>query len=384
MNINEKALKIHRKHKGKIEIRSKIPLRTMEDLSVAYTPGVGAVCREIYEHENLSWELTNRGNQVAIVCDGSAVLGLGNIGPEAGMPVMEGKANIFKEFANIDAIPLCIKADKTEEIIKFCKQIAPSFGGINLEDISAPRCFEILERLEKELEIAVFHDDQDGTAIVVLAALINAGRALNRDIHKMKVVINGAGAAGIATARLLLAKGVKDVLLLDSRGIIYPGRSHLNKYKEEIALKTNKRKLKGDLVGAMVGVDVFIGLSKGNLVSKAMVKSMNNNPIIFAMANPNPEIMPDQALQAGAVIVGTGRSDFPNQINNALVFPGMFLGLLDGWENKVTVKMKLSAAEAIAGSLKKPTKNKILPPVTDKKVVKLIAAAVRSAKLRRK
>lgn len=382
MDFNKKAIALHKKHKGKIEIKSKVPLKTMDDLSVAYTPGVGAVCKTIEKEPNLSWELTNRGNQVAIVCDGTAVLGLGDIGAEAGMPVMEGKSIIFKEFAGIDAVPLCIATKDTEEIIKFCKQIQPSFGGINLEDISAPRCFEILERLEKELEIAVFHDDQDGTAIVVLAALINSCRATNRVITELKVVINGAGAAGIATARLLLAQGVKDVLLLDSEGIIYSGRKNLNKYKKEIALKTNKKKIKGDLSKAMIGTDVFIGLSKGNLVSKEMVKSMNENPIIFAMANPVPEIMPDEALSAGASVVGTGRSDYPNQINNALVFPGMFLGLLDGWENKVTVKMKLSAAVAIAYSVKNPTKNKILPKVTDKKVVKLIAQAVMSAKRR--
>ncbi len=381
MPFNKKALSLHRKLKGKIEIKSKLKLKTMSDLSLAYTPGVGAVCRAIYEKKNLSWELTNRGNQVAIVCDGTAVLGLGNIGPEAGMPVMEGKSIIFKEFANIDAMPLCIDTQDTEEIIKFCKQIAPSFGGINLEDISAPRCFEILDRLEKELDIAVFHDDQDGTAIVVLAALLNACRVSKKKIEDLKVVVNGAGAAGIATARLLKARGIKNLIVLDSKGIICSSRQDLNKYKKEIALKGDVR---GDLAEAMQGADVFIGLSKADLVNIKMVKSMNSEPIIFAMANPVPEIMPDKAMKAGAVVVGTGRSDFPNQINNALVFPGMFLGLLEGWEKKVSLEMKLSAAEAIANSVKKPHKNKILPKVTDKSVVKLIAKAVMNKQKRRK
>jgi malate dehydrogenase (oxaloacetate-decarboxylating) len=381
MPFNKKALSLHRKLKGKIEIKSKLKLKTMTDLSLAYTPGVGAVCRAISEKKNLSWELTNRGNQVAIVCDGTAVLGLGNIGPEAGMPVMEGKSIIFKEFANIDAMPLCIDTQDTEEIIKFCKQIAPSFGGINLEDISAPRCFEILERLEKELDIAVFNDDQDGTAIVALAALINACRVSKKKIEDLKVVVNGAGAAGIATARLLKARGIKNLIVLDSKGIICSSRKDLNKYKKEIALKGDAS---GDLAEAMQGADVFIGLSKAGLVDTNMVKSMNADPIIFAMANPVPEIMPDKALKAGAAVVGTGRSDFPNQINNALVFPGMFLGLLEGWEKKVSLEMKLSAAEAIANSVKKPNKNKILPKVTDKSVVKLIAKAVMSKQKRRK
>lgn len=380
MDYNKGAIKLHKKHKGKIGIKPRVPLKTKDDLSMAYTPGVGAVCKEIEKKPNLSWELTNRGNMVAVVTDGTAILGLGNIGPEAGMPVMEGKSAIFKEFADIDAMPLCINTQDTEEIIKFCKQIEPSFGGINLEDISAPRCFEITERLEKELNIAVFHDDQDGTAIVTLAALINACRVSGKVMKELNIVVNGAGAAGIATSKLLLAQGVKNVILVDSRGTIYSGRKNLNKHKEQIAKKINKKKIKGDLADAMVGADVFIGVSKAGLVNRKMVESMNDDPIIFAMANPVPEIMPDEAYKAGAAIVGTGRSDFPNQINNALVFPGIFKGLLDGWKKHVTLEMKLAAAIALAYVIKKPNRNRLLPSVTDRRAVTAIAKAVMSKK----
>ncbi|PIR13516.1 NAD-dependent malic enzyme [Candidatus Falkowbacteria bacterium CG11_big_fil_rev_8_21_14_0_20_39_10] len=377
MNYNQKAIALHKKHKGKIEIKPKVALKTMDDLSTAYTPGVGAVCLEIAKNKKKSWELTNRANQVAIVTDGTAVLGLGNLGPEAAMPVMEGKSAILKSFANIDAVPLCINTTDTEEIIKFCKYIEPSFAGINLEDISAPRCFEILGRLEKELSIPVFHDDQDGSAIVILAALINACRATGKVLKELKVVINGAGAAGLATTRLLLAQGVKDIILLDSQGTIFSGRKDLNKYKKIIAQKTNKKKIKGDKVEALAGADVFIGVSRAKQLNKEMIKSMNLEPIIFAMANPKPEIMPAEALRAGAVVVGTGRSDLPNQINNALVFPGIFRGLLDAKVKDVTVKMKLSAAVSLAYTVKKPNRNNILPKITDKKAVKAIAEAVR-------
>jgi len=377
MDYSQKALKLHKKNKGKFEIKSKVSLKTREDLSIAYTPGVGAVSTEIGRNKSKSWELTNRANQVAIVCDGTAILGLGDLGPEAAMPVMEGKAIIFKEFAGIDAIPLCINTQDTDKIVEFCKMIEPSFAGINLEDISAPRCFTILDRLEKELSIPVFHDDQDGTAIVVLAALINACRVTGKVMQDLRVVINGAGAAGIAIAKLLMKQGVKDVILLDSYSAIYKGRDNLNHMKEEIAKKTNKRKIKGGLQEALVCADVFIGVSKGNLVDEEMVKSMNEEPIIFAMANPVPEIMPDLALKAGASIVGTGRSDFPNQINNALVFPGIFRGLLDGRIRKVTYEMKVKAAMAVAYSVK-PAKDKILPSVTDKKVVKAISKILNS------
>lgn len=376
MPYKKKSLELHKKLKGKIEVAPKIKVDTMDKLSTVYTPGVGAVSMAIKKNINKSWELTNRGNQIAIVTDGTAILGLGNIGPEAGMPVMEGKSVIFKEFAGIDAIPLCINTTDPDEIVKFCKQIEPSFGGINLEDISAPRCFEITDKLEKELGIAFFHDDQDGTAIVVLAALINACRAANKSFNDLRVVINGAGAAGIAITRLLLTQGFRDIILLDSLGTLYKGRGGLNRYKKEISLKTNNRLIKGRLEEAMVGADIFIGVSKANLVSEKMVKSMNDDPIIFAMANPVPEIMPEKALRAGADIVGTGRSDFPNQINNALVFPGLFKGLLDGWKTRVTMDMKIAAALAIAYSVK-PTKNKILPSILDKKVVKRIADAIK-------
>lgn len=351
---------------------AKVPIKTMEDLSLAYTPGVAAVSMAIRENREKSWELTNRGNMVAVVSDGTAVLGLGNIGPEAGMPVMEGKALIFKEFAGVDAVPLCIGTCETKEIIQFCKNIEPSFGGINLEDISAPRCFEVLEVLEQELSIPVFHDDQDGTAIVVLAALINACKVTGKNIKKLAAVVNGAGAAGIAITRLLLAYGVTDIILIDSIGALYKGRGDMNHYKTQMAAITNKRKVKGRLEESLIGADVFIGVSKGNLVDESMIRSMNKDPIVFAMANPVPEIMPDAAKRAGASIVGTGRSDFPNQINNALVFPGLFRGVLDNRVAKITQELKLKAAVSLAVAVQ-PTRNKILPLITDKKVPAAIA-----------
>lgn len=371
MDYFKESIVLHKRNRGKIEIRSKVELKTKDDLSLAYTPGVAAVSSAIGVDKELSWQLTNRANQVAIICDGTAILGLGDLGPEAAMPVMEGKAIIFKEFAGVDAIPLCIKTTDVEEIINFCKLIEPSFGGINLEDISAPRCFTILERLEKELSIPVFHDDQDGTAIVVLAALINACRVVKRDIKKLKIIINGAGAAGISITRLLINQGIADIILVDSRGVIYNGRPDLNDFKIQIAKQTNKFKIKGGLKEAVVGRDVFIGVSKADLLSVDMVKTMAKNPIIFAMANPNPEILPDQALAAGASIVCTGRSDFLNQVNNALVFPGLFRGLLNK-RTKVTTEIKIKVAVALSNVIV-PTKNKILPLVTDKRVVKAIA-----------
>jgi len=379
MLYNQKSLDLHREKKGKIEIRSKVSLETKEDLSIAYSPGVGAVSSAIGEDVSKSCDFTNRCNQVAIVSDGTAILGLGDLGPEAAMPVMEGKSIIFKEFADVDAIPLCIDTKDVEEIIKFCKQIQPSFGGINLEDISAPRCFEILDRLEKELDIPVFHDDQDGTAIVALAALINACKVSGKKFEDLKIVINGAGAAGIAAARLIMANGAKDIILLDSVGTIYEGREKLNETKEKISKISNLGKVAGGLAEAMVGSDVFIGLSKGGLVDVEMVKSMNAEPIILAMANPIPEIMPDLALEAGASVVGTGRSDFPNQVNNALVFPGLFRGLLDAKIKNITAEMKLAVAKALAGVLE-PTKDMILPEAIDKSVAQVIAEAVKKFK----
>ncbi len=376
MDYNKKSLELHQKNRGKIEIKSKIAIKNQSDLSLAYTPGVGAVSAAIGVDKSKSWIYTNRSNQVAIVSNGTAVLGLGNLGPEAAMPVMEGKAVIFKELGGVDAIPLCINSREPEAIIKFCKEIEPSFGGINLEDIAAPECFEILERLERELTIPVFHDDQDGTAIVVLAALINAVKVTKKKLSSLKIVINGAGAAGIAIARLLIEQQVADIILLDSRGTIYQDCLNLNTVKCDISLKTNRSHLKGDLKQALIGADVFIGVSKGNQLTPAMIKSMAPEPIIFAMANPVPEIMPEAALAAGAGIVGTGRSDFPNQINNALVFPGIFRGLLDYKIKQVTTEMKIAVAQAIA-SVVKPTKNKILPTVLDKQVVMVISKTLK-------
>lgn len=371
MNYGQKSIELHRKKRGKFEIKSKVKLATATDLSLAYTPGVAAVCLEIGKDKKLSYELTNRASQVAIVSDGTAILGLGHLGPEAAMPVMEGKAIIFKEFAGIDAIPLCINTTDVDEIVNFCKMIEPSFAGINLEDISAPRCFDILERLEKELSIPVFHDDQDGTAIVAMAALINSCRLTGKALKELTVVINGAGAAGIAIARLLIKAQVKEVIIADSKGLIYKGRLGLNPIKEAIAKKTNRQKIKNEMSNALAGADVFIGVSQANILTAEMIKLMNTEPIIFAMANPTPEIMPELAYAAGASIVGTGRSDLPNQINNALVFPGLFRGMLDGGIKKVTDEMKMACAIAIAHSVK-PSLTQILPSLLDKKVVRNI------------
>lgn len=375
MDYNHKALVLHKKFRGKIAIKAKVSAKTKSDLSAIYTPGVGTVSLAIAKNETKSRELTNRANQVAIVSDGTAVLGLGNIGPLAAMPVMEGKSVIFKEFADIDAFPLCITAADSEEIIKFCKQIAPSFGGINLEDISAPNCFAILERLEAELDIPVFHDDQDGTAIAVLAGLINACRVSGRVLKELKIVISGAGAAGIAIARLLIAFGAKNLVLLDSKGVIDKRRKDLNKYKQEIIKKLNINDCK-DKENCLTQADAYIGVSCRGQLTASMIKKMQPRPIIFALANPIPEIMPESAFKAGAGIVATGRSDYPNQINNALVFPGIFRGLLDGKINKITEKMKVGAAIALAYCVKKPQKTKLLPNITDKKVVKILAKTI--------
>ena len=381
MNMESPVIRYHLEHRGKIEVRPKSPFETSEDLSLAYTPGVAEVCKTIAAEPETVQSLTNRSNTVAIVSDGSAILGLGNIGPSAGLPVMEGKAMIFKKMADVDAVPLCIGTQDTEEIIRFCKQIEPSFGGINLEDIAAPRCFEILDRLEKELSIPVFHDDQDGTAIVVLAGLLNAAKLRKTPLQDMKIVINGSGAAGIAIARLLMASGVPDIVLVDSRGIVESSRHDLNGFKIIIAEQTNPRGLKGDLPTALKGADAFIGVSVRDILDEANVRDMADRPIVFAMANPDPEILPDAALRGGAFIVGTGRSDFPNQINNALVFPGIFRALLDSNANPSAcvlkgnmTEVKLAAAAAIA-SVVEPTTDHILPSVLDLSV----AAAIRNA-----
>jgi malate dehydrogenase (oxaloacetate-decarboxylating) len=381
MEYSKKSIELHRRSRGKIEIRSKVSLKTKDDLSLAYTPGVAAVCTEIGRDKEKSFTLTNRANQVAVVSDGTAILGLGNLGPEAAMPVMEGKAIIFKEFADIDAIPLCINSTDVEDIVKFCKLIEPSFGGINLEDISAPRCFEILERLENELSIPVFHDDQDGTAIVTLAAIINACRVTGRDLSELHVVINGAGAAGIAIARLLIYADVKEVVLVDTQGAIYAGRPGMNPIKQNIAEISNKAKHIGDLQSTMVGADVFVGVSKGNIVTEAMIEGMNKNPFIFPMANPTPEIMPDLAFKAGASIVGTGRSDFPNQVNNALVFPGLFRGLLTTGIKQVTPEIKMAVASSIAYSIT-PTHDNLMPTAFNKDVVENIVNVISEISLK--
>lgn len=369
-------IEFHRKYKGKLEVTSKVPVNTKKELSLAYTPGVAQVSEAIAKDNTLAYTLTSKWNTVAVVSDGTAVLGLGDIGPVAALPVMEGKAVLFKEFGGVDAIPICLDTKDTEEIIRTVKYIAPTFGGINLEDISAPRCFEIEKRLKKELNIPVFHDDQHGTAIVVLAGLINALKIVNKDIDNIKVVINGAGAAGIAISKLLMNYGIKNLLLLDSKGVISKNRDSVNRYKLEV-IENSSIQGQGNLSDALVDADVFIGVSKANLVTKDMVESMGNNPIIFAMANPIPEIAPDIAYRAGAAVVATGRSDFPNQINNVLVFPGIFRGMLDARARQVNEEMKLEAAKALAQLVKVPTKEKIIPEPFEKGVADAIADAVK-------
>ena len=376
MDYNQKSLELHEKLKGKLEVRSKISLKTKDDLSIAYTPGVAEVSRRIAENKEDIYKYTFKGNTVAVISDGSSVLGLGNIGAEAALPVMEGKAILFKELADIDAFPICIKEQNTQKTIETIRNIATVFGGINLEDIKAPEAFEIESRLQ-DLGIPVMHDDQHGTAVVVLAGLINSLKVRNSHKKDVKVVINGAGAAGIAIAKLLLKYGFKKLIILDSIGIIYEGRENLNSVKNEISKITNHDLLKGGLSEALKDADVFIGVSRPNLLTGEMVKSMNN-PIIFAMANPIPEIMPDEAKNAGAFIVATGRSDFPNQVNNVLAFPGIFRGALDIRAKKITDKMKLDAAEALAGTIE-PSIDKILPDPLDKSVVTAIAKAVKKA-----
>lgn len=379
MNYKNESLKRHLKFGGKIEIKSKFPkLKTRDDLSVAYTPGVAAVSCLLAGDSNKAYSHSIKGNTIAIISDGSAVLGLGNIGPYGALPVMEGKALLFKEFGNVDAYPIVLSTQDTEEIIKAVKAIAPTFGGINLEDISAPRCFEIEERLIKELDIPVFHDDQHGTAIVVLSALINSLKLAKKKKEKIKMVISGAGAAGMATTKLLLKYGVKNIILVDSKGIVSKKRKDLNKVKKKMLSVTNPENLSGDLREAIKEADVFIGVSAPNIFKPEFVKLMSDKAIIFAMANPVPEIMPDVAKSAGAFIVGTGRSDFPNQINNVLVFPGLFRGVLDSRVKIITDKMKIAAAETLAGLLKRGelSTNKILPSVLDKKVAKAIAKKI--------
>lgn len=369
-------IKFHKKYKGKFSVASKVPLETKEDLSLAYTPGVAKVSSAVAEDPALAYEVTSKWNTVAVVSDGTAVLGLGDIGPLGALPVMEGKAILFKKFADVDAVPICLDTKDTEEIIKTVKAIAPSFGGINLEDISAPRCFEIEQRLKKDLDIPVFHDDQHGTAIVVLAGLLNALKVVGKKLEEIKVVINGAGAAGIAIANILINSGVKKIFLVDSKGITCTPRNDLNEQKRYVA-EMVKMDFCGSLADALSGADVFIGVSKGGLLKKEMIRKMASEPIVFAMANPTPEIMPDEAYIAGARVVATGRSDFPNQINNVLAFPGIFRGALDSRAKEITEEMKIAAAEALAGLVDKPKPDKIIPAPFDLGVAESVAQAVK-------
>ncbi|QHE53237.1 NADP-dependent malic enzyme [Pontibacillus sp. HMF3514] len=381
-NLREEALHIHRVNKGKLSTESKVPIRTKEDLSLAYSPGVAEPCKEIYDHKDSVYDYTMKGNMVAVVSDGSAVLGLGNIGPEASLPVMEGKAALFKSFAGVDAFPICLDTNDVDQIVQTVKLMQPTFGGVNLEDIAAPNCFIIEEQLKKETNIPIFHDDQHGTAIVTVAGLMNALKLSGKKWSDIKVVANGAGAAGIAIIKLLYHFGVRDIIMCDSKGAIYEGRNYgMNDVKDEIAKMTNKDKEEGDLETVLEGADVFVGVSVGGLLSKEMVKNMNDDPIIFAMANPEPEIMPEDAKEAGASVIGTGRSDFPNQVNNVLAFPGIFRGALDVRATRINEKMKIAAAEAIASLVSEDELNAdyVIPAPFDPRVAPAVAAAVAKA-----
>lgn len=391
MNFNEEALKLHEEHKGKIGVVSKVPLECRDDLSIAYTPGVAEPCRKIHEDKKNVYKYTAKGNLVAVVSDGTAVLGLGNIGPEAAMPVMEGKAILFKSFGNVDAFPICLDTKDTEEIIRTVKYLAPCFGGVNLEDIASPKCFEIEERLEKELDIPVFHDDQHGTAIVVTAALINALKVVGKAIDEIKVVLNGPGAAGTAIIKMLRAAGVKHIIACDENGILYKDREiGIVDHKKMLCDITNEDDMRGTLADALVGADVFVGVSVAGALKPEMVRTMNADPIVFAMANPTPEIMYEEAVKAGVKVMGTGRSDFPNQINNVLAFPGIFRGALDAGARDINYDMKVAAAYAIA-ELVEPEKlcpEYIIPAALDPKVAPHVAkrvaeAAVKSGAVRK-
>ena len=378
MDYASESLKRHYDWKGKIEVVCRCPLEDKDDLSLAYTPGVAQPCLEIQKDVNKSYELTRRSNLVAVVTDGTAVLGLGDIGPEAGMPVMEGKCALFKAFGDVDAVPICVRSKEVDDIVKTVSLIAGSFGGINLEDISAPRCFEIEEKLKETCDIPIFHDDQHGTAVVTLAALLNALKLTGKKMEEIKVVTSGAGAAGIAIIKLLIAMGLKNVILCDRKGAIYEGREGLNKEKEEMAKITNRNHEAGTLEEVLKGADVFIGVSAPGCVTQDMVRSMNENPILFPMANPTPEIMPDLAKEAGAAVVGTGRSDFPNQINNVLAFPGIFRGAFDVRASEINDEMKIAAAKAIASFVTDDllSADYIIPSALDKNVATAVAEAV--------
>ncbi|MBS7360266.1 MAG: NADP-dependent malic enzyme [Oscillospiraceae bacterium] len=381
MDIREESLKKHYEWQGKIEVVARCPVETREDMSLAYTPGVAEACMVINKDVNKSFELTRRNNLVAVITDGTAVLGLGDIGPEAGMPVMEGKCALFKKFADVDAFPLCIKSKDVDEIVRTIYLLSGSFGGINLEDIAAPRCFEIEKKLKEICDIPIFHDDQHGTAVVVLAGVLNALKVVGKKIEDVKIVINGLGAAGTAISKMIIAAGAKNMVLVDKTGIISENDETLGEERQKLAKITNPKNLKGDLSVAIKGADVFVGVSAPNIVSEDMIKSMNTDPIVFAMANPTPEIMPDKAKNAGAKVVGTGRSDFPNQINNVLVFPGLFRGALDCGAKEITEEMKLAAAYALANHIPENELNEenIIPSALDRSVASEIAEAVSKA-----
>lgn len=372
---------MHEENQGKIEVVSKVKIDTRDDLSTAYTPGVAEPCKMINKNKEDAYKYTAKGNLIAVVTDGTAVLGLGDIGPEAGMPVMEGKAILFKEFGDVNAVPICLDTKDPDEIVQTVKNIAPTFGGINLEDISAPRCFEIERRLKEELDIPIFHDDQHGTAVVVSAGIINALKIVGKKMEDIKVVVNGSGAAGGAIVRMLLGMGVQDAIMCDSKGIVYKGSPTNNWYKEELAELTNKDDLRGSLADAVMGADVFIGVSVANVLTPEMVKTMNKDAIIFAMANPVPEIFPDVAKEAGARVVGTGRSDFANQINNVLAFPGIFRGALDARAKDINEEMNIAAAHAIAGMVSEDelSEDFVIPNALNKDVAKAVAKAVKQA-----
>lgn len=381
MDYSKESLKLHYEWKGKIEVVAKTPVKTKDDLSLAYTPGVAQPCLEIQKDISKSYELTRRWNMVAVVTDGTAVLGLGDIGPEAGMPVMEGKCVLFKAFADVDAFPLCIKSKEVDDIVETVYQISGSFGGINLEDISAPRCFEIEKKLKERCDIPIFHDDQHGTAVVTAAAMINAMKLTGRKLEEQEAVISGAGAAGVAITKLLMSMGLRNVILCDSKGAIYENRDGLNPIKKEMAKVSNREQKKGALYDVIKGADIFIGVSAPGILTKEMVKSMNDEPIIFAMSNPVPEIMPEIAKEAGARVIGTGRSDYANQINNVLAFPGIFRGTLDERASDINDEMKIAAAYAIASLIEeeKLTADYVIPAPFDPRVGTAVAEAVAKA-----
>jgi len=383
MDYNQAALELHEQNRGKIRVVSQIEIRNKDDLATAYTPGVAEPCRKIHENSKEVYRYTAKSHLIAVVTDGSAVLGLGNIGPMAAMPVMEGKAILFKEYGDVDAVPICLDTNDTEEIIRTVKNIAPGFGGINLEDISAPRCFEIEKRLKKELDIPVFHDDQHGTAIITVAAIMNALKLVGKRAEEVKAVISGAGAAGIAIAKMLLDMGIKRLYICDSQGVVWRGNPKNNVYKEEIAQRTNPENIQGSLSDMMSGADIFIGVSGPGIVTKEMVHSMNKDAIILAMANPVPEIYPEEAKAAGVKIVGTGRSDFPNQINNVLAFPGIFRGALEVRATEINQEMNLAAAKAIADMVgDKLNEDYIVPDALDKSSAEAVSQAVKEAAIR--